>query len=141
MGNANHKTNPFPDFPGYFFDNLSFDFPRHSVTHAHLCSSLGPCSYSCSELLSFQITDFSCCFPELPKRLKHSAHQLSIADMDLALASPVYHCSGGEAPHTEVKDARRRSQSNPKENLFAKPTQRRLPCLKIHRILSFQRVL
>lgn len=129
--------------PGLFFDNLGYDFPCHLVTHnAHLCSSLVPCSYSCSELLSFQITDFSCCFSELPKRLPQSAHQLSIPDMHVApRASPVYHCLGGETLHTGLKRVRRESQCNPEENWFAKPTQKQLPSLKFHRILSFRRVL
>lgn len=128
-----HKSNSFPAFTGCPLTTLTLIFTSHGHAYTYLCSSLVPCSYSCSQLLSFQITDSSCCFSELPKWLKQSAHQLSIPDMGSAsVASPTYHRLGGEAPYTGVKGTRRRSQCHPEANLFAKPTPKWLPCLKFH---------
>ena len=88
---------------------LTLIFTSLSHTHTYLCSSPLLCSYSSSQLLSFQKTDVPCCISELPKQLKQSAHQLPIPDMGSAsAASPTYHCLGGEAPHTGVQGTRRR---------------------------------
>ena len=113
---------------------LTLIFMSLSHTHTYLCSSPLLCSYSSSQLLSFQKTDVPCCISELPKQLKQSAHQLPIPDMGSAsAASPIYHCLGGEAPHTGVQGTRRRPHAIERKMLAnAKPTHKRLPCLKFH---------
>lgn len=72
------KTNSFPSMLGCSLTALALIFMTHSAMHTLYI--LVPCSYHCSQLLSFQRTDFSCCSSGLTKQLRQSSHRLSIPD-------------------------------------------------------------
>lgn len=116
------KTNSFPSMFDCSLTALALIFMTHSAMHT--LDILVPCSYRCSQLLSFQRTDFSCCSAELTKWLRQPSHRLSIPDL---VTAPLA-CHSNLPPlrwedsHTDVTGARRRPRCNPKENKFSDTT-------------------